>query len=127
MFLCYNKFEERLDDAGSSGGKSVRLKFPYMMLSTIFTRDGERWPFGNSRFDPLFQDYGAKDLQSDKSDTKRFQNEVRRLFTKIQEESTLLNTSWNCRVGHLNTSHAIAFRRCCCRNPKQLDICYPWL
>jgi hypothetical protein len=100
QFLSIEKFLDLLEDAGFGGGKSVVLKFPYTMLSKIFTKEGQR----RASFP------GQIYFLDEEDDSRRFSNgqfgrrevdydATKRLFTGIEKEATLLNSSWKCVVG----------------------------
>lgn len=99
QFLSSDKFVDLLEDAGFSGGKSVVLKFPYMILSKLFTRDGQRQAFNHDLMSLFDDEHDMEKLPSGQFSRREFDYAVRKLFTSIEKEATLLNTSWKCVVG----------------------------
>lgn len=99
QFLGSDKFLDLLQDTGFSGGQSVVLKFPYMMLSKLFTKDGERQALSHDKLSIFDDSLDIEDLLNGQSKKREFDYAVKRLFTSIEKEAAHLNTSWNCVVG----------------------------
>ena len=93
--LAIEDFLGHLGAAGFSGGRKVVLKFPYMVLSQLFTKDGERRE--SSQGTLSFED---ECKIQDRCETGNSEYEAaRRLSMSIIEETSTLKTSWNCVVG----------------------------
>lgn len=93
--LTIEEFLGHLDAAGFSGGRKVVLKFPYMVLSQLFTKDGERRESSQGALS--FEDLCKT---QERWETGNLEHEAaRRLSMSIDEETSTLKTSWKCVVG----------------------------